>query len=329
MSDEAHGPFSRRGLMLGAGAAAAVVGTALAGAQPAAAEPGNGKTAVGNALDPTVDGSPVDTSLGSAAQSGFTYRTVSMFDFTPEASASPRAWGGYGTYTANAASFLWASIEIPAGALIRDIEWYVRNGSTAPVTGLGRLWVAGQGNLFSTVADATIAVSASTTRTRITVPVASRGPYPLSTKLNLGINTPSDATVQVNGCRVGFSQGGGQLGLLPTPIRVYDSRTSTKLAAGETRTVTLPSSLIQPGVAGIKANVIATATEAAGHLKLFSAASALAGLLLGELRDRRHHRQRAHRGGVGRAPDQDLFVEEGPRRRRCDRHDQLILVISC
>ena len=119
MSDEAHGPFSRRGLMLGAGAAAAVVGTALAGAQPAAAEPGNGKTAVGNALDPTVDGSPVDTSLGSAAQSGFTYRTVSMFDFTPEASASPRAWGGYGTYTANAASFLWASIEIPAGALIR------------------------------------------------------------------------------------------------------------------------------------------------------------------------------------------------------------------
>ena len=63
-----------------------------------------------------------------------------------------------------------------------------------------------------------------------------------------------------------------------------------------------PARLIQPGVAGVKANVIATATEAAGHLKLFSAASALRGLLLGELRDRRHHRQRAHRGGVGRAP---------------------------
>ncbi|GAB3757428.1 hypothetical protein [Microlunatus parietis] len=275
MSEEAQGPLSRRGLMLGAGAAAAVLGSALTGAQPAAAEPGDGKTAAGDPKNPSVLASPVTSSLGSAPQHGFTYKTVSMFDFTAEFASAQRAWGGYGTYTANAASPLWASVEIPAGSLIRDIEWYVRNSSANPVTALGRLWVAGSGSLTATVADVSIAVSTSITRTRVVVPAASYGPYPLSTRLNLGISTPSDGTIQINGCRVGFSQGGAQLGLLPTPIRVYDSRSGAKFAAGETRTITLPSTLIQPGVAGIKANVIATATEASGHLKVFSAASAL------------------------------------------------------
>lgn len=275
MSEEAQGPLSRRGLMLGAGAAAAVIGSALTGAQPAAAEPGDGKTAAGDPKAPAVLASPVTSSLGSAPQHGFTYKTVSMFDFTPEGSTAQRTWGGFGTYTATSATNLWASVEIPPGSLVRDIEWYVRNNSASPVDALGRLWVAGTGTLYAVVADVSIAVSGSISRTRVVVPTASRGPYPLSTRLALGLFTPSDGLVQVNGCRVGFSQGGAQLGLLPTPIRVYDSRSGAKFAAGETRTITLPSTLIQPGVAGIKANVIATATEASGHLKVFSAASAL------------------------------------------------------
>ncbi|MFC7621901.1 hypothetical protein [Microlunatus sp. GCM10028923] len=275
MSEEAPGPLSRRGLMLGAGAAAAVLGSALTGAQPAAAEPGDGKSAAGDPRNPSVLASPVTTSLGSGPQHGFTYKTVSMFDFTPEGAPSQRAWGGHGTYTANSPSVLWASVEIPAGSLVRDIEWYVRNTSANPANAMIRLWVAGIGNLYAVVADTSIPTSSSITATRVVVPSTTRGPYPLSTRLTLGIYSATDGSIQINGCRVGFSQGGGQLGLLPTPIRVYDSRSGTKFAAGETRTITLPSSLIQPGVAGIKANVIATATEASGHLKVFSAASAL------------------------------------------------------
>jgi hypothetical protein len=62
---------------------------------------------------------------------------------------------------------------------------------------------------------------------------------------------------------------------LSAPFRAYDSRVSGgKLAAGATRTVTLPSSIVVPGTSGVIVNLTAVNGEANGYLKLFSAAAA-------------------------------------------------------
>jgi hypothetical protein len=117
--------------------------------------------------------------------------------------------------------------------------------------------------------------STSITATRAVVPAATYGPYPLASRLVISLFTPTTGAVQINGARVGFTQGSGDIGLLSTPLRAYDSRlTGGKLAAGGIRTVTLPSSIVAPGTSGVIVNLAAVEGEANGYLKLYSAAAA-------------------------------------------------------
>ena len=83
----------RRGLILGAGAAALVAGATLT--QPAAAEP---KIAPGQEVrtNAQADGSPITTTIASPPVSGYIYRTVCMFDFEPFFPSAQRTWGGSG-----------------------------------------------------------------------------------------------------------------------------------------------------------------------------------------------------------------------------------------
>ncbi|ACQ79039.1 hypothetical protein Bcav_0778 [Beutenbergia cavernae DSM 12333] len=270
--------LARRGLILGAGATAlagviaAVPGIALAAPREATA-PDAGTTTDGPA---TPLASPITSTIASAPQNGYSYAVASMFDFTPESPTSQRAWGGVGVYTANAPGMLWASVDIPAGALVRDIEWYVRNTSGATVHALARLWAAGTGNLFATLRDIVIPTGSAITATRGSVPSAAYGPYPTATKLNLGLFTPVDGSVQVNGVRVGMTRGGSSTGLLASPVRIYDSRRSGgRFAAGSTRTLTVPVSVAASGVTGILANLTAIGGTGSGHLRVYPASSPL------------------------------------------------------
>lgn len=265
-SDPPSPSLPRRGLILGAGAAA-LAGATMAQRLPAAAKPPGGPSAASESQQ----ASAVTTTLGSAPVDGYVYRHATWSDFSPELSTSQRRWSSGGAYAATTPSNLWASVEIPAGARVRDLEWYVTNTST-PVTGYGRLWLPDSAQLVNTVLDTTIPSSASMTATRGVVPDDSSGPYPLGAKIYLGIYTTTDGKVAVNGVRVGFAQGAGATGLLPAPIRAYDSRnTGGKLAAGSTRTITLPSSIVSPGTSGVLVNVTAVNGEAGGYLKVYPA----------------------------------------------------------
>jgi len=165
---------------------------------------------------------------------------------------------------------MWATVEIPAGALVRDIEWYVYNNSGSTVSALGRIWAAGTGTLFSTLADTSIVSGSGVVARRSIVSSANYGPHPLGTKITLGLNTAGAGNVQVNGARVGFTQGAGAVGLLTSPIRAYDSRvTGGKLVAGSTRTITLSSSFIRPGTSGVIINIAAVSADANGYLRVY------------------------------------------------------------
>lgn len=268
--------------MKGAGVAALATGlmgtTAWADETPPVEVPGGTIGAVagpdstqdefGNPV-PTLLDSPVGSTIAGAALSGYSYRHVMWTDFTPEGPASNRAWGGYGAYAANSASLLWASLEIPAGSLIRDIEWYVINTSAADVNLLGRIWRAGTGTLGTAISDLTVPPTDGLVARRVIVPSDRYGPHPLGTKLALGIRTTVDGTVQINGARVGFT-GNGAVNMLPSPVRVYDSReTGGKLTSGVTRTITLPTSIVPPGTTAIIANITVVGPESNGLLKVY------------------------------------------------------------
>ena len=266
--------IGRRGLIMGAGAAALVAGAAAA-VQPAAAKPTSPHGSEVITHPRSADGSPITTTIASAPLSGYTYRTVSMYDFEPFYPDSQKTWGGSGIYTAGTSGPVRASVEIPPGALVRDVEYYIYNNSGSPVFPDTYLYVAGAGTLSSIGASPSVASSTSITATRAVVPAATYGPYPLASRLLVSLTTPTTGTVQVNGARVGLTQGSGDIGLLDTPYRAYDSRvTDGKLAAGGTRTVTLPASIVVPGTSGVIVNLTAVDGEANGYLKLYSAAAA-------------------------------------------------------
>jgi len=271
--------LARRGLMLGAGVAALAAGT-LAGRLPASAEPTPGKDVAQTkeAARAAAQGagavqalSPVTSTIASPPISGYVYRHVSWLDFQPESGPATRQYGGRGAYSSASSPYLWATMEMPAGALVRDVEWYAYNESGSPVTALARLWAAGTGTLFATLADTVINSSSSTQTRRSVVSSANYGPHPLGTKIALGLNTaPAGGTVQINGVRVGFTQGAGAVSLLPNPIRAYDSRvTGGKLTANVVRTITLPSSVIRPGTSGLIANITAVAPAGGGNLRVY------------------------------------------------------------
>lgn len=253
----------RRHLLAGAGAgAAALVG--LAATAPAARADSDTAAGGGNVINDT----PASPTLGSAALSGYVYRHVSFFDFTPESTAA-RSWGGYGTYTTSL-SYLWASLDVPAGARVRDIEWYVYNASGTTQTAMARVWKAGDGNLFTPLADVEVTSGSGIRTFRTSVPSANYGPFPLGCKVMLGIPTTGSSNLQINGARVGFSQAAGAIGMLSSPVRAYDSRqVGGLLAAGTTRTVTLPTSVCPVGTTGLVVNLIAVSAEKTGYLRMW------------------------------------------------------------
>jgi hypothetical protein len=258
-SDLAGAPLRRRGLF-GAGAALATGGAiTLAGASPARAATEEGAARRRD--------TPVTSTLATAPRPGYDYRHVSWLDFQPESGPATRVYGGRGAYSSGTSPYMWATVEIPAGAILRDLEWYVYNDSGATVTGLGRLWAAGTGTLFSTVGDVSVGSGSATQRVRIEVPAATRGPHPTGVKLALGLNTAGTAgTVQINGVRVGLTGGESTVALLPKAVEILDA----KFNNGQVRTLVLPPALVPVGATGVLLNVTATKGDGAGTVTVYS-----------------------------------------------------------
>lgn len=272
MTTSSEHPVGRRGLLLGGGAAALAAG-ALGRADRAEAQParpdGDG-TAAGR-LHP--NDSPITTTIASAPISAFTYRTVCMYDFRPFNPAAQPTWGGNGVYPGVVGTTMRATVEIPPGALVQDVEYYVYNNSGSDFLPDSHIYVPGHGSISSIGASVVIPSTGTITASR--APVTQTGPYPIGARLLVSLTMPSTGAIQVNGARVGFQVGAAGTGLLPRPFRAYDSRVSGgKIAANSTRTVTLPASIVPSGTTGVLVNITATDASAEGFLKVSSAAAA-------------------------------------------------------
>jgi hypothetical protein len=271
---------SRRTMFAGMGALAGA--NALAG--PASAALGAVSTpAHGGPADrgPIEKGVPADLNpIGSPALAGYTYRYLSMWDFTPENFASGRTWtSAGGVYSpVGSGDTLWAMAELPPGAVLGDVEWYLSAKATTEL--MGRIWVAGTPTLMKQICDGSIVGSSTPGEVRAARVVASsttNGPYPAGTMIALGVFTPADASVAINGARIGFKSAPTGEVLLPTPVRVYDSRPGKPIRPKATRTHSLATHLPVGATAAI-VTVTVMNTVRSGRLTVHDAGGSAPGV---------------------------------------------------
>lgn len=267
--------LTRRGLLTAAGAAAggaAALGvggwSAAAAATPSGTSSAQPQSAPG-AHPATAPALP--TPIASAPVAGVSYRFLPWHEFAPENNTtSGRAFGGFGAFTGVAADFLAAFTDIAPGARIYDVEYYLRNSSA--VTLYGITWVAGVGPYPSPYwLQQNHPANAAMHAARFLVPSSVNGPFPHGTKIGVSLSTPTDASVQIDGVRIGFVGGPASTMLLPGPVRVYNSLTHDgPLSSGHSRTIDL-SGHLPVGAIGAIVNVQVTRTVGSGYLTLYPA----------------------------------------------------------
>lgn len=255
---------SRRGLV--------GVGAALAAGGAAALTAGAAHAAGPSALDgpPQSQASPIASTIASVRRNFIVYRTLGEFDFSVESSAAERQFGGKGVHSTGAQTSIWGTFDVPGGVRLYDIEFYVFNNTGSTAFGGVWLWSASDGYLGSQLATVSIPSTNSLTATSATFTSANNGPYPTGTKIFVTVFTPTNGNLQINGARLGMN-GGGAVSLLPAPVRAYDSRTAAKFAAGETRTVSIPSSLAPTGTVGLMTQVTVLEGVSAGYVQIYPA----------------------------------------------------------
>ncbi len=247
------------------GATALAAGAGLTEIGPAEAGPRNRPLGAGG------HDVAIGATLASAPVSGYVYRYLTFFDFTPDDPDARMLWSDAGVSVDGAISTLWGSMEVPPGSRVAEIEWYYRNESAIPLFGRGRLWGAGLPGLDNTVLDLSLPIAKTLAARRGFVQVVNSGPYPPGVRLALGFDSGGKA--YLNGVRVGFSNGGGVIGMLSTAVRAYDSRTAAagKFTAQETRTITLPATVAKPGSTAVVVNLTAVGATTAGYLRAYRA----------------------------------------------------------
>lgn len=260
MTDDARFLLERRTLLAGALAGAASAGVARADPAPSQ------ELRLGGAQ---TQGFPAVASVASPLTTGYVYRTLSHHDFQPQTSEGTKFTDSFGAYSN---TVLYATMDLPADALCRDVEFYAANSSGAQMFFNVALWSSGSGigetlGIFTTasVDPATMVAERRTLTSEIW------GPYPRDTRLLL-IAFSDNPQRRINGVRVGFSGGGATAGLKPDPITVYDSAaTGGKFAAGEVRIVPLNASAVPPGSVAATLRIETRAAAGAGTVKVYSA----------------------------------------------------------
>lgn len=255
---------SRRGLFAG--------GAAISAGAMAAMTPTQARAAGPSALDgpPVSPSSPIASTIASPRRNFLVYRTIGEFDISVESSSAERQFAGRGVHSTGAQTSLWASIDVPAGVKIKDVEFYATNTTGSTVYGAVWLWTADSGYFSYQLARASIPSGSAQQAVLVDFESDQNGPYPSGTKLFLTIFTPTNATVQWNGARVGML-GGGEVSLRRSPVRVYDSRTETKFQAGQTRAITLKEPAAPSGTVGVMAQVSVLSPSSAGHIQVWPA----------------------------------------------------------
>lgn len=273
-----HEPISRRGMLTGIGAAGGAaflptVGTGHAVASPIAPGPNStgGADGAGGAT-PHAGTTALATPISSALAPGVQYLFKDFEEFEAETIASGRTWGGQGVYTPNSTGLLSVSFDLPPGARLYDVEWYVYNNSSSGASCLLRIYSAGSGQFLTVAVDTTVPANAGMVAQRAAVPSTSNGPFASGTRAVAALYTPTDGTIQINGVRVGYTKAPLRPVLLPTPARIVDSRTSGGALTNTSRTISLAGQT-PVGALGALVNLTVVNTVTSGYLALTASGS--------------------------------------------------------
>lgn len=248
------------------GALAAILGTAAVATAATEGRAAPVSNVRGGALSARrFQASPLNNTIASLPLPGRAYRTLWYLDFLPlNPMANERTFAGSGG--AYSTVVMEASVEIPAGALLRDVEWYVANSSGGEVWFYCAVWTPADG--FITLFAPTIVPTGAgaLTATRTVIGSDAWGPYPDGAKIVL--YAPTSATCLLNGVRLGFINGGLEYSISTVPVTVYNSAVAGgKFAANETRVVTL--STIANTTSAAVLRVSATESTTAGMVKIY------------------------------------------------------------
>jgi hypothetical protein len=262
MGEQRQSKPSRRAVLTGIGVAggAGLLGEVIATPASAVIRPGS-------SVRPAPASNPSGfTSISSAPQQNVSYKFASFWDFSnADTLSAGRTWGGNGMYTPGSTDPLVATFDAPPGAVLHDVEWYVSN--TVEASWGVDVWAPGR-SAGDLIASGLIpAGTGAITATKAAIPSAGNGPYPAGTRIIPFITTSTNGSIQVNGVRVGFTQGALNQVMRSTPVRAYDSRSHTPLGGGTSRTVSLSSWL----PAGAQAAVLSLSvlnTHGAGVLQV-------------------------------------------------------------
>ena len=265
-------PIGRRGVLFGAGATALVAAT-LAGTDHAAAAP------------PERPRSPFDKGQrsGLAATpskpiSGYVYRSASFLDFHTLGFGSERTIGNVGAYE-NIAFAMSATVDLPAVALVRDVEFYFLHNSAGDSMRAGvEVWSPGvaNGDVTQLVFGEWSGTSSVMQTQRLVVALAQQGPYPPGAKLLISFLANGNSNMQMNGARVGLIAG-GSIAMRSVPYRAYDSRTASGgiLTGGTHRAVTIPASVTPSGTSAAIINLTAVEASGNGSLRAYATDAAM------------------------------------------------------
>jgi hypothetical protein len=269
--DQNPSTISRRGLIAGLGAAGGAI--ALGTVAPASAAPASGSPrSAAAAPRPQMqrDTPPGGIApISSAPQFGVSYQFRCWDDFFPEDDlAYGRKFGGGGFYTNVNDDYLAATFDLPPGATLYDLEWYVSNSTVMNV--YANVWASNEA-ILNTFWSTSVPAGSGVTAHRFVIPSTVNGPYPHGTRLMVAAGTATNGSTLINGVRAGFKNAPRTPVLLPTPVRAYDSRSADgPLSSGHSRTISL-ASYLPDGAAGAIVNPTVIQTVTSGYLKLYAA----------------------------------------------------------
>jgi hypothetical protein len=276
MAELTEGIVTRRALLggLGAGGAALAGGVATAGSVGASAAAPGASAAAGSAA--------TATTAASAHQAGISYVYRTPFEFQLMYAATVR-----GTNTGvtpgnddplvselpmGRGDFV-ASVDLPPGALLHDVEWYACVFDDEPASVFARVWLAGGDwdDMVTVVGGQLPRIDPPEERVdayRLEVPADQRGPWPEGSKLLLYTRFEKSSTgLSLSGARVGFAQAPRQLMMLTDPVRVYDSRTTGgALVPNASRVIPLGAA-VPTSAAGALVSLSITASQGTGTLR--------------------------------------------------------------
>ncbi len=237
--------------------------TALAGVTSAAMllSPGTAHADIGQG-----DTSGLPNAVPTGTQPGLRYGVLTGYEFHPLDSTQAYT-SGDGAFRFTGASSGWARLQmqLPVGAVIREVEVY---GNNLAGTARAQLWKTDSNNFGATlITEATTAAAGAFTLTFTT-----NTPVALNSKPTVFVNLPTGTAVY--GCRIGYTVPSPFVPFAGANPRVYDTRAGglTKLAANEERIISLG---LPPGIGAAVLTLTLSATEGGGgYVAVFNADTA-------------------------------------------------------